>query len=84
MIARAASVGPTAMPELRAAIHEYVRGLKASGHQPEQVLVAVKALVAEARVGKRRSSGDTLSGELMDRVVAWSIAAYYASDADAS
>jgi hypothetical protein len=76
-ISRAARVGPPAMPDLRDAIYGYVRGLKASGYRPEEVLVAIKALIVEAGVEKRRSATDSRHAELTDRVVAWSIEAYF-------
>ena len=82
-IVRAASVGPSATPKLRAAVRSYVRGLKASGYSPEEVFVAVKALLAEAGVKQRGGWARSRAAELADRVVAWSIAAYFASDADA-
>jgi hypothetical protein len=75
-IVRAARVGQAATPELRAAVQNYVRGLKASGYPPEQVLVAVKALIAEAGV-KRGVSADSPGAVLIDRVVAWCIEAYF-------
>ncbi len=81
-IVRAARVGPTATPELRDAIHKYVRRLKASGYRPEEVIVAVKALVVEAGVEKRRGSTGSPDAELTDRVVAWSIEAYFPPAAD--
>ena len=83
-IMRAASVGPSASPELRDAIQNYVRGLKANGHLPEQVLVAVKALIAEAGIKQRGGSARRRDAQLADRIVAWSIAAYFASDPDAT
>ena len=83
-IVRAASVGPSATPELRAAVQNYVRGLKASGHRPEQVLLALKALIAEAGIERRgHSAGSRRHAELADRIIAWSITAYFASDTDA-
>jgi hypothetical protein len=82
-IVRAASVGPSATPELRDAVQNYVRGLKAIGYPPEQVLVAVKALIAEAGIKQRGGSARRRDAELADRIVAWCIAAYFASDTDA-
>ncbi len=82
-IVRAARVGPTATPELRDAIQSYVRGLKASGYPPEQVLVAIKALIAEAGVEKRGISSDSPNAALADRVVAWCIEAYFPATPDA-
>jgi hypothetical protein len=81
-ITRAARVGLRATPELRKAIHGYVRGLKASGYRPEEVLVAVKALIIEAGVEKRSASPGSPAAELTDRVVGWSIDAYFASTTD--
>ena len=77
-IVRATRVGPTATPELRSAVHKYVRRLKASGYSPEEVVVAIKTLIVEAGVEKRRGSTDSPGAELTDRVVAWSIDAYFA------
>ena len=82
-IARAARMGLTATPELRAAIQTYVRGLKASGYQPEEVFVAISALIAEAGVENRSASADSPQEELADRVVAWCIEAYFPSTPDA-
>jgi alkylhydroperoxidase/carboxymuconolactone decarboxylase family protein YurZ len=79
----AARVGPTATPELRDAIQTYVRGLKASGYRPEEVLAAIRALIAEAGVEKRRGSADSPHEELADRVVAWCIEAYFPPAHDA-
>jgi hypothetical protein len=76
-IVRAARVGPTATPALREAISKYVRGLKASGYRPEEVLVAIKALIVEAGVEKRSASPGSPAAELTDRVIAWSIEAYF-------
>ncbi len=76
-IVRAARVGPTATPELRDAIQTYVRGLKASGYRPEEVLAAIRALIAEAGVEERRVSADSPRAELADRIVAWCIDAYF-------
>ena len=76
-IARAARMGLTATPELRAAIQTYVRGLKASGYQPEEVFVAIRALIAEAGVEKRTDSAHSPDADLADRVVAWCIDAYF-------
>ncbi len=82
-IVRAASVGSSATPVLRRAIHSYVRGLKASGYSPEEVFVAVNALLAEAGITQRGRSARRRATELADRIVAWSIAAYFASNRDA-
>jgi hypothetical protein len=82
-IVRAASVGPSATPKLRAAVRSYVRGLKASGYSPEEVFVAVKALLAEAGIKHRGRSVRSRDAELADRIVAWCIAAYFAPDTDA-
>lgn len=75
-IVRAMREGPKATPELRAAVQEYVRRLKASGYPPEQVIIAVKALVAEAGIA-RRAWGDRVQSDIPDRVVAWCIEAYF-------
>jgi hypothetical protein len=82
-IVRAARVGSAPTPELRDAINTYVRSLKASGYPPEQVFVAVKALIAEAGVEKRRGSTASPDAALTDRVVAWCIEAYFPSTTDA-
>jgi alkylhydroperoxidase/carboxymuconolactone decarboxylase family protein YurZ len=76
-IVLAATAGPTATPELCEAIQTYVRGLKASGYRPEEVLAAIRALIAEAGVEKRSASIDSPHAQLADRVVAWSIEAYF-------
>jgi hypothetical protein len=82
-IIRAASVGPSATPELRDAVHGYVRGLKVSGYSPEEVFIAVKVLLAESGIEKRGRSARSRAAALADRIVAWSITAYFASDTDA-
>jgi hypothetical protein len=80
---RAARAGPTATSELRDAIQIYVRGLKASGYRPEEVLAAIRALIAEAGIEKRSASADGPYAELADRVVAWCIEAYFPPSDDA-
>jgi hypothetical protein len=82
-IVRAARVGPTTTPELRDAIQTYVRGLKASGYRPEEVLAAIRALIAESGVEKHSVSADSPHAELADRVVAWCIEAYFPPAHDA-
>jgi hypothetical protein len=76
-IVRAARVRPTTTPELRDAVQTYVRGLKASGYRPEEVLAAIRALIAESGVEKHSVSADSPHAELADRVVAWCIEAYF-------
>ena len=82
-IVLAARVGPTATPELRDAIETYVRGLKASGYRPAEVLTAIRALIAEAGVERHSISTDSPHAELADRVVAWCIEAYFPPAQDA-
>jgi len=82
-IVRAARVGPTATQQLRDAIQTYVRGLKASGYRPEEVLAAIRALIAESGVDKHSGSVDSPHAELADRVVAWCIEAYFPPAHDA-
>jgi hypothetical protein len=82
-IVLAAREGPTATPELCDAIQTYVRGLKASGYRPEEVIAAIRALIAEAGVEKRSASIDSPHADLADRVIAWCIEAYFPPADDA-
>jgi hypothetical protein len=82
-VVRAAREARAATPELREAVRAYVRELKDRGHPPERVLVAVKALVAEAgftRTGPwadRSSTSIHPETEVLDRLVAWCIEEYF-------
>ena len=76
-IVRAARVSPAGTPELRDAIYEYVHGLRAGGHSPEQAVIAVKALIAEAGIERRRATTESPGARLASRIVAWAIDAYF-------
>jgi hypothetical protein len=85
---RAAREARAATPELRDAVCDHVRELKRRGYPPERVLIAVKALLAEAGVTKagplaNRSSA-TLGPEteIVERVVAWCIEEYFHAATD--
>jgi len=80
-VVRAARAARSPTPELREAVCDYVRELKARGYPPERVLVAVKALLAEG--GVKRSAwadGDAAAihpeNEVVDRVVTWCVEEY--------
>jgi hypothetical protein len=64
------------LAQLRAVTTRYVRGLRAGGARPEQMLVRVKELLNEAMTsdGWRDPAAATA---LTAEVVRWSIAAYY-------
>jgi hypothetical protein len=80
---RAAREARAATPELRDAVCDHVRELKRRGYPPERVLIAVKALLAEAGVRKTGPLADRGSEtlgpetEIVERVVAWCIEEYF-------
>ena len=63
---------------LRSAAREYARRSRVRGDSAARMIVDVKALLSPAVPVTRRV---TLSGDLVSRVVAWCIEAYY-TDAD--
>jgi hypothetical protein len=70
---------PTARA-LRAATREYARRARLRGDTAAQMIVELKALLSSAVPITRRV---TLQGDLMARVVSWSIEAFYTDLADA-
>jgi len=80
---RAAREARAATSELREAVCAHVHELKERGHPPERVLIAVKALLAEAGIRKTGPLADHGSAtlgpetEIVERVVAWCIEEYF-------
>jgi hypothetical protein len=65
--------------ELRAALREYVIGLKADGAPPERAVIAVKAAAAQgALAAGHASDARREAAALTERVVRWAVLAYYA------
>jgi hypothetical protein len=73
---------PADLAELRGAVQAYVARLKAVGAPPESVVVAVKAATASGALLAWQSH-DTRreAAALTERVVRWSVQAYYAGGA---
>jgi hypothetical protein len=80
---RADRMAHAATPELRDAVRDYVRELRARGYPPERVLVAVKALTAEAGLKATGAWADVHSPSahpekgITDHVVDWCIGEYF-------
>ncbi len=64
------------LAELRAVTTRYVRGLRAGGARPEQMLVQVKAFIQDAMAAEGWHDSEAAQA-LTAEVVGWSIAAYY-------
>jgi hypothetical protein len=70
------------LAELRGAVQAYVARLKAAGAPPESVVVAVKAATASGALLAWQSHDSRREATaLTERVVRWSVQAYYAGGA---
>src|SRR3712207_4794075 len=81
-VVRAARAAPAPTPELREAVCDYVRELKARGYPPERMLVAVKTVVAEGGIRRKAWADRDLTAihpesEVIDHVVTWCVEQYF-------
>jgi hypothetical protein len=70
----ASAVARQTRSELRDNCRDFVRGLKAAGTAPQQVLIAVKTVVRDAA---RRTESSWDAQSLTAEIVQWAIDAYY-------
>lgn len=80
---RAISVPPSAdeRAELQQRVHDFVDELRASGHAPEHVIVAVKKIARSAGFRRFRVRAPSVRAEARDQlltdIVDWSVKRYF-------